>query len=42
MSNSKRGLIPDRGKKFISSPKRPEQLWVLPNHLFRVLPEMFS
>jgi len=34
MSNGNRGPIPEWGKTFISSPKRPEQLWGLPIHLF--------
>jgi len=34
MSKGNCGSIPEWGKTFISSLKRPEQLWVLPIHLF--------
>jgi hypothetical protein len=34
MTKDNRGSIPEWGKTFISSLKRPEQLWGLPIHLF--------
>jgi hypothetical protein len=36
-----RGLIADRGKRFISSPQRPDRLWGEPNLLYNGYWEFF-
>jgi len=35
------GLVPDRGSRFTSSPKHPDQLWGSPSLLFSVYQELF-
>jgi hypothetical protein len=41
MSNSKHGLIPDRGKKFIPSPKMSRTALGLAQSFIQGLPGMF-